>query len=179
MNIEKLVFGEKRHINVNKYNKGLASLLCISHGYLFDTVCGKVSSVRQAMDILLIPNYPKSLVGKLYINPEDVKLIPNIRPTIPNYWGLVARITLDRITKDDMVKRMLLELPKEVPIVSYAFCPETRKPMINNRVIVYCKILKDIHIGLHNGNLDGIVEKYTKDKTCSIYTGTIEGDYDE
>ena len=73
----------------------------------FNTVLGKVASVRNFISLITIPGYPIDLVAKRNLKPEEQGTIPKERITPVNYWALVAYAMCERILQDKVVRNQL------------------------------------------------------------------------
>lgn len=95
-------------INISfKSENRLGRELHPNYSRTFNTVLGKVASVRNFTSLITIPGYPVDLVNKRNLLPEEQARIPKGRISPVNYWALVAYAICERILQDKKIKAEL------------------------------------------------------------------------
>jgi len=177
------------YVNVSPY--GVTELgRVLSPGYIrpFETIVGKVSSMRNAMDFLTREKYPKTFLGKTKMTTKDIEKISKLKKLhIPNYWAAVAYFLIEKIIQDKDTITALKELPPSIPFRSFRMIKHERHGIVNYLVEEnyeldkYLRILKTIHFKVYNGELKyndveldtikKIVNTFKEDKTKDILYG--------
>lgn len=92
-------------INISfKSDNRLARELHPNYSRTFNTILGKVASVRNFTSLITIPGYPVELVNKRNLLPEEQARIPKGRISPVNYWALVAYAICERVLQDKALK---------------------------------------------------------------------------
>jgi len=177
------------YINISPY--GMTELgRVLSPGYIrpFETIVGKVSNMRNAMDFLTRVDYPKSFLGKTKMTSKDIEKISRLKKIyIPNYWAAVAYFLIEKVIQDEMLIAELKKLPVSTPFRSFKMVKHERHGIVNflaeenHELDKYLRILKTIHFKVFNNELryndadldiiKKIVNSFKVDKTKDILYG--------
>lgn len=85
----------------------------------FNTIIGRVSSIRMFANAITIPGFPMDLLGKFKYTKEDMLRIPKDSVTkVPNYWALIAYAFCEKVKADPILKKLLTE--NELPFSGIA-----------------------------------------------------------
>ena len=124
---------------------------------LTDSLIGKITSLRTAMDYIVTPNYPFKLLTKNKLKPIDIKKIPTKRISVSNYWSIVTHLVYVRIKNDNNLLEMIKELKDDVYFTSFnvkkysASGIDSKIINYNNNIATYVNIVGDI-IGIIKNN---------------------------
>jgi hypothetical protein len=154
---------------------------------LVNNLFGEIGTMKNFMDFITNPKYPKNLLKKKKISSEILATIPKCKSrTLPNYWGIIATILIERIKNDKVLVEELLSLPKTVKFTMFKL--KTAEDIAGNKVNVitpmvenlrYCIIVQDIFNALKNNRkalntpetLIEIIKKNTACKDKDLYDG--------
>lgn len=154
---------------------------------LTSTMFGEIGTVKNFMDFITNPKFPQALLKKKKISSEVVANIPKCKSrSLPNYWGIVTTILIERIRNDKVLTEELLSLPKTVKFTMFKL--KSTEDIAGNKVNIvtpmteylrYCIIIQDIFNALkHNPKAltktDMILEIIKKNTACKdkdLYEG--------
>ena len=174
----------KTYINVNDFSKTeLGKELGI--GYIFDKVMtpiGYITSIRNAMEYITVPNYPREyLIKTKKLNKHEVsKVSTNGNLNLPNYTATLALITYYRIKNDSELISKLRELNNpNIKFTSYY-----DKEYVNDGVTTvirsyvyknsrYVDIVRDAYLSIvyKKYTLKEFMDKYTYRKDLELFHG--------
>lgn len=173
-------------INISfKSENRLGRELHPNYNRTFNTVLGKVASVRNFISLITIPGYPVDLVNKRNLLPEEQARIPKGRISPVNYWALVAYAICERVLQDKAIKAELQKNKAYLTSFESYEAPSLFKGRTNlNRSVKsatlrmanYIAILRAISemIKQHKFNRDDIsefIEQCKADQTKDVFEG--------
>jgi len=149
---------DPEHINISRYsNSTLGKKLSLGHKFTFNTIIGKIGAIRNAMNAFSKLNYPDEFLSKTNFSSKDIERInklPDLK--IPNYWGAIAYIIMERVAQDTDLIKLFKNTPANVFFTSYKvisnkrFNTVTYKYDFYDDMDMYCEIINDIHTMILN-----------------------------
>lgn len=154
---------------------------------LVNNLFGEIGTIKNFMDFITNPKYPINLLKKKKISSEILATIPKCKSRVlPNYWGIVATILIERIKTDKVLMEELLSLPKSVKFTMFKL--KKAKDIADNDVSIvtpmteylrYCIIVQDIFNAIKHHpkalnkseTLIEIIKKNTAFKEKDLYDG--------
>lgn len=107
------------NIDIDTENKIGKKLAIESTFNAVNTLIGKITSLRTAMEYIVTPNYPSKLLTKGKLNAKEIIGIPNNKVWVTNYWAIVTHITFERICQDKTLFDEILKLNKDIKFTSF------------------------------------------------------------
>lgn len=131
-----------------------------------NTLIGKITSLRTALDYLVTPNYPFKLLTKSKLSAKDIMEIPTDKVWVTNYWAITTHLVFERIYQDKTLLNELLICNKYIEFVSFKVSTNTSSGLKskvinkNKEMIPFINIVRSIFLLLkdnsRNGTLDDI-----------------------
>lgn len=104
-------------INVDIRSKSqLGKRLSMQYSKSFNTIIGRVISIRTFANAITIPGFPPELLNKFKPTKEDLARIPKEGTKVPNYWALIAYAFTEMVKQDSALKDMLIK--NDLPFVA-------------------------------------------------------------
>lgn len=101
------------HRSTNELGKMLSPLFPIS----VSTIFGTIGTIKNFMDFIAIPGYPREILALKKFGPKEIKSIPKTRIAVPNYWAIVAYAICQRVKTN--VKLISMIKKNTLPYTSY------------------------------------------------------------
>lgn len=154
---------------------------------LVNNLFGEIGTIKNFMDFITNPKYPKNLLKKKKISSEILATVPKCKSRVlPNYWGIITTILIERIKTDKELMEELLALPKSVKFTMFKL--RTAEDITGKKVNIitpmveylrYCIIVQDIFNALKNNSkalskpeiIIEIIKKNTACKDKDLYDG--------
>lgn len=175
------------YVNIVKFSDSeIGKALATSTVVNLTTVFGKIGTIRNLMDYLIVIDYPSQYLAKTSLSKQEIEKIPKKKRGVINYWGIIAMVLIQRIRDDHKLLEKLIGLPKTIKFTSF----DTTKTAdgLGDTILVYkpntemhryCMIVNDIYkavkedkYALQNKNkCISIIHNNTYDKTKSLYDG--------
>lgn len=139
-----------------------------------NTLIGKMTSLRTALDYLVTPNYPFKLLTKSKLSAKDIMEIPTDRVWVTNYWAIATHLIFERIYQDKTLLDDLLLCKNDIEFVSFKVSTNTSSGLkskvinYNKGMFTYINIVSDIFLILKNNindnelNEDGLMKDIRK-----------------
>jgi len=108
-------------VNVSKYSKDELGK-ALTYGTMFrpvNTVIGRITNVRVAMDYISTPGYPRALLSKKRLRYEDIKTVPKKKISVPNFWAITMHFVWERIIGDRKLINDILALEHKHEFTSF------------------------------------------------------------
>lgn len=125
-----------------------------------NTLIGKMTSLRTALDYLVTPNYPFKLLTKSKLSAKDIMEIPTDKVWVTNYWAIAAHLIFERIYQDRTLLDDLLLCKDDIEFVSFKVSTNTSSGLkskvinYNKGMFTYINIVNDIFLILKNNTND-------------------------
>ena len=139
-----------------------------------NTLIGKITSLRTALDYLVTPNYPFKLLTKSKLSAKDIMEIPTDKVWVTNYWAIATHLIFERIYQDKTLLDDLLLCKDDIEFVSFKVSTNTSSGLkskvinYNKGMFTYINIVSDIFLILKNNindnefNEDGLMKDIRK-----------------
>lgn len=148
------------NIDITAENKMSRKLAIESTFNVVNTLIGKMTSLRTALDYIVTPNYPFKLLTKSKLSAKDIIDIPNDKVWVTNYWAIVTHLVFERIYQDKVLLNDLLLCKDDIEFVSFKVSSNTTSGLTskvinyNKGMFIYINIVNDIFITLKNNFKD-------------------------
>lgn len=125
-----------------------------------NTLIGKMTSLRTALDYLVTPNYPFKLLTKSKLSAKDIIDIPTDKVWVTNYWAITTHLVFERIYQDKVLLNDLLLCKDDIEFVSFKVSSNTSSGLTskvinyNKGMFGYITIVNAIFITLKNNFKD-------------------------
>ena len=155
---------DKDYINISKYSDDEVGIkLAPGYGYQFNTIFGKVGSIRNIMDFLNNPGYPIDILSKKKLTSKDVNKVSKMKKiNIPNYWAIMVYVFYERLVQDQALLDELINLPEDIIFTSFneyvrkSPLGEVRVKRYNTKMGRYIKII------------ELLIEEFRKDRNFDV-----------
>lgn len=148
------------NIDITAENKISRKLAIESTFNVVNTLIGKMTSLRTALDYIVTPNYPFKLLTKSKLTAKDIIDIPNDKVWVTNYWAIATHLVFERIYQDKVLLNDLLLCKDDIEFVSFKVSSNTTSGLTskvinyNKGMFIYINIVNDIFITLKNNFKD-------------------------
>lgn len=149
-----------------------------------NTLIGKITSLRPAMDYIITPNYPVRLLSKNNLTAKDIAKIPNKTIGVINYWAIVTHLVFERIYQDKLLLESLLELNENINFTSFDVKKNhgsglnSNVTSYNKNTVKYVEIIGKIFNLLHTykgvdleNAVKDLIYETKEDKNASLFHG--------
>ena len=174
----------KDYINISSYSDTeLGKSLAPGAPYSFATAFGKPGNVRSAIDFIVTPNYPKTVMKKRQLTKKDIDSIPKQQLDTPNYTALLAYVISRRILADEKLQSLMKS--NQAKYVSFnkvtgedkVFDKDVTIATKNNAMYKYLMIVRNFDIMIKKNmfnreEADKFIEHLMVDKTIDLFDGT-------
>jgi len=148
------------YINLGKVDANtIGGQLAPGYGKAFNTLIGKVGSIKNGMNYIVTKGYPKDVLAKTRLNKSDLESIQGKHKVyIPNYWAVVVYLAYERINSDKELMQQIKDLPDDVVFTSYT-------EYKNNSLGVEAKVKKlNVEMSRYVAVIRTLVDLIKKDK---------------
>lgn len=148
----------------------LASYLHPDFSYKFMTFFGNVYSMGVVMRFIAFEKYDSNWLGRKATSQEMSIIKKGGNRDVPNYWGLIKLLMVDRFLSDKKFINTIMTTP-DITTVNFQSHIQINSGLLesrtveNKKLIVYCKFIKEI--------INLIYIKFSQDENF-IKAGTID-----
>ncbi len=129
-----------------------------------NTLIGKITSLRTALDYLVTPNFPFKLLTKSKLSAKDIMEIPTDKVWVTNYWAIATHLVFERIYQDKTLLNELLICNKNIEFVSFKESINTSSGLKskvinkNKEMIPFINIVRSIFLLLKDNSKNGVLD---------------------
>ena len=173
---------EKNIVNiVTKKQHDLGYRLTPGFPFKIETIFGTVGNLRNAMEFIVTPDYPTSLLSKSKLKPSEISRIPTRKILVVNYYAIVAYLLLERVEQDPELITLMINNTLPFASVFYKNKEYYGKTITvgieNTKLRTYVKICSDISLLIKAGDFSNankreeLINSYKNKKDVGVFDG--------